>query len=245
MRRLRHRRRQVYSEEGAGGLELSAIGDARITGKLGEGVSCVVYKAEWDGREVALKLYKAGSIERHARLHDQELARFEYERNLAFYEAPGMARYVARPYAYLSTAGISALIQEKLDGRLYYHRYQAGELTEAVFEHVRKIVELSHAAGLYDIDLHSGNMMVVESDDGELMPKLFDFNFIPFYIHPPNPGVAILLKLGLIDRRFRDLRKLKRFHDFTRFRRKIGILLHDLFGNIPGQDYQIIRAPFF
>jgi hypothetical protein len=90
-RRFRHRRRQVYESSSAGGLELTALGDARIVSKLGEGVSCIAYLAEWHGREVALKLYKAGAIERHHRLVGGELARYEYERNLAFYCAPGLA----------------------------------------------------------------------------------------------------------------------------------------------------------
>jgi hypothetical protein len=53
------------------------------------------------------------------------------------------------------------------------------------------------------------------------VPKLFDFNFIPFYVHPPNPVVWLALRLGLIDRTWRDRRKLGRFHDFTRFEKKI------------------------
>jgi hypothetical protein len=224
-RRFRHRRRQVYGASSVGGLELTALGDVRILSKLGEGVSCIVYLAEWRGREVALKLYKAGAIERHHRLVGGELARYEYERNLAFHRAPGLARYVAEPISYLCGPGIAACVQERLIGPLYYqyHRDAGGRSDEALFAHVRQIVALSHAAGLYDVDLHAGNFVVVREQSGELVPKLFDFNFIPFYVHAPNPAVWLGLRLGLIDRRWRDLRKLERFHDFRRLERKIRL----------------------
>lgn len=223
-----HRRRQIYPTSGEGGLELSAIGDARLIRRIGEGVTCIVYLAEWRDRQVIVKLYKAGAIERHARLMDEELVEFEYSRNKAFYQAEGMQRYVAEPLAYVCTGGLSAFVQEKLEGELYYHYYtkREGRVADSLFDHVREIVRLSHAAGLYDVDLHAGNLMVVENAEGEAIPKLFDFNFIPFYLHAPNPWVAMLLKLRLVDRGWRDLRKLERFHDFRRFERKIR-----LFGN--------------
>ena len=224
-RRFRHRRRQVYESSSAGGLALTALGDACILSKLGEGVSCIVYLAAWRGREVALKLYKAGAIERHHRLVGGEPARYEYERNLAFHRAPGLARYVAEPLAYLEGAGIAAFAQERLDGPLYYQHYRdtGGRVDEALFAHVHEIVRLAHAAGLYDVDLHAGNFVVVREPSGELVPKLFDFNFIPFFVHAPNPAVWLGLKLGIIDERWRDLRKLERFHDFRRFEKKIRL----------------------
>ena len=219
---MRHKRRQVYTDSSAGGLELSAVGDVRITGQLGEGVTCVVFRGDWNGREVTLKLYKSSAVEGHSRHHDQELAEFEYRRNLAFYEAPGLARYVARPLGYLATGGVSAMVQEKLDGVLYHDYFQArgGDVPDALRAHVRRILELAHAAGLYDVDLHARNVMVVESEYGEVIPKLFDFNFIPFYVRPRNPLVAMLLKTGLVGERWRDLRKLRSFDDFRRWEGK-------------------------
>lgn len=224
-RRFRHRRRQIYETSSAGGLELTALGDVRILSKLGEGVSCIAYLAEWRGREIALKLYKAGAIERHHRLVGGELACYEYERNLAFHRAPGLARYVAEPLAYLCGPGVAAFVQERLAGPLYYqhHRRAGGVVDPRLVAHVREIVRLAHAAGLYDVDLHAGNFVVVREASGELVPKLFDFNFIPFHVHAPNPAVWLGLKLGLINKRWRDLRKLERFHDFRRFERKIRL----------------------
>ncbi len=216
------RRRQYYEVDARGGLELSAIGDIRVRGRLGEGVSCNVYDAEWRGRPVALKLYKAGAVERHARLTGTELARFEYERNRAFYDAPGLRRYVAEPLAYFTDGCVSAFVQERLDGELYYfyHRKRGGDVPVSLRRAITEIVERAHTAGLYDVDLHAGNVMVVE-EDGVATPKLFDFNFIPFYIHPPNPLVWLGLKLGAIDLAWRDRRKLGAFDDFRRVERKL------------------------
>ena len=82
-------------------------------------------------------------------------------------------------------------------------------------------MRLSHAAGLYDVDLHSLNIMVTHHGAGRPLAKLFDFNLIPFYVHPPNPFVWLLVKTGRIGMRSRDLRKLRRFHDFRRADKKI------------------------
>jgi hypothetical protein len=219
-RTLSRRRRQIYPESGEGGLDLTAIGDVCLTGRLGEGVTCVVWRGEWRGREVTVKLYKAGAVEQHSRRHPQELAEFEYRRNRAFYDAPGLARYVVRPLAYLATGPVSVLVQERLDGVLYHRYYQDhdGEIPESLRNHVRRIVELAHHAGLYDVDLHARNVMIV-TEDGEPIPKLFDFNTIPFHLRPRNPFVALLLKTGLLSPRSRDLRKLRRFDDFRRLDR--------------------------
>ena len=203
---------------------MTAIGDAKILGKLGEGISCVVYDANWQGRNVALKVYKAGAIERHYRLTGIELAEYEFERNKAFWNIPELRRHVAEPIAYRASAGIALFVQERLEGDLYYDYYtkSQGRIDPALPGHLRDVVECAHAAHLYDLDLHAGNTMVVsDPKTGELIPKLFDFNSIPFYEHP-NPGVWVLLKLGLVDRRWRDRRKLAAFHDFRRYRKKIA-----------------------
>lgn len=191
---------------------------------IGEGVSCRVHEARWNGRDVVLKLYKAAAVERHLRLVGVDPAEFEYRRNREFHEAPGLARYTAEPLACMADGTVSALLQEKLDGELYYdHLVACGDRgRDALFEHVERIVELSHRAGLYDLDLHAANLILVAADDGELVPKLFDFNFIPFYVHPPNPLVWLLVKTGLVDRRWRDVRKLRRFHDVRRIERALG-----------------------
>jgi len=207
----------------AGELTLTALGDVRVLGRLGEGGRSSVHAGEWRGRSVALKVYKHFAVERHARKHPVPLARYEYERNLAFHSVPGLAAFVAEPLGYFDAAGISALVQERLDGRLYYFHFLAHDrrVDERLMGHLARLLELAHAAGLYDVDLHAMNVMVVDGPDGEPWPKLFDFNLIPFHVRPPNPLIALLLATGLWDARARDLRKLRRFHDFSRVERKL------------------------
>ena len=216
-------RRRKYPQSSSGGLVFSALGDLEILDPLGEGNLCIVYDARWQGREVALKLYKAASIEHHYLAYGDELVEYEWNRNRKLYDAPGLSRYVAKPLAYLCMPGIQALVQEKLSGPLYYfHSLEnEGRVDEKLFGHVRNIVKCAHDNGIYDIDLHAGNLIVVEAPDGEPIPKLFDFNWIPFYIRPPNPIVGLMLKLGLMDRKSRDLRKLDQFHDFRDVERKL------------------------
>jgi hypothetical protein len=223
MKLRRRSRRQIYPQSSAGGFALTALGDVEILDRLGEGAFCTVYDAMWRGQNVALKIYKAGTIEHHHRAHGDEVVQFEWNRNQEFYDAPGLRPYVAEPLAYLCMPGIQALLQEKLNGPLYYSHCQenGNRVDKKLFGHIRNIVKCAHDAGIYDIDLHAGNLIVVDGPDGEPIPKLFDFNQIPFYICPPNPLVGLIIKLGLIDHKSRDLRKLDKFHDFTGVERKL------------------------
>lgn len=194
-----------------------------IVESLGEGGKSTVYRARWRGREVALKVYKAQAVAHHARKHGQNLAEYEFERNRSFHAAPGLARYVAEPLEFLATPEVSAFVQELLLGELYYFYFtrRNGQVAPDLFAHVRRMVELYHAADLYDVDLHAMNVMVVEEPTGEPVPKLFDFNLVPFHVRPRNPVVAALLATGVLSKRARDLRKLKRFHDFRRIEAKL------------------------
>lgn len=219
---MSRRRRQPYAESSAGEFVFDRLGDIEIIGRLGEGGRSTVYHGLWRGRDVAVKLHKTQAVERHIAKNDLELAEFEYRRNKAFFDAPGLGRYVAEPFAYVASGSLSMMIQEWLDGPLYYFYYKehGGRLGEKLYEHIGNIVKCAHAAGLYDVDLHSMNVVVVE-EDGEPIPKLFDFNLIPFTEHPPNPFVALALKLGLLDPRSRDLRQYRNFHDFRRVEKKL------------------------
>jgi tRNA A-37 threonylcarbamoyl transferase component Bud32 len=216
------RRRKPYAESSAGDFKFDRLGDIEIVERLGQGGRSTVYHGRWKGRDVVVKMHKTQAVERHIAKNDLELAEFEYRRNQAFYNAPGLRRYIAEPLAYVASGSLSVLIQEWLEGPLYYFYYKEneGRHSESLLAHLGKIVEGSHAAGLYDVDLHSMNVIVVE-ENGEPIPKLFDFNLIPFTEHPPNPFVAIGLRLGLIDPRSRDLRKYKNFHDFRRVEKKL------------------------
>jgi len=197
-------------------LQGTDLDGAKITGKFGEGRRSIVYRAEWDGREVALKVYKRTAIATHARKNPRPIAEFEYSRNRQFFDAPGLDRYVAQPFAFAATSEVQAVAQEPIEGDLYYfvHRRDREAIPDSFMGHLQEILRLSHEAGLYDVDLHSMNVFVVREPSGELLPKLFDFNLIPFTLRPQNPFVGWLLAAGLLSKESRDRRRLRRFHDF-------------------------------
>ncbi len=199
------------------------MGAIRLGERLGEGGRSTVIAGDWDGRPVAVKLYKPLALRRHARKHPVPLPQYEYERNLAFFRAPGLARHVAEPLGYFEGAGANAVVQERLDGELYYFRFtrSGGAVEPELFRQVGDIVRLAHEAGLFDVDLHAMNVMVVPGAEGGPVARLFDFNLIPFHVRPPNPWLGLLLRTGLMSPRARDLRKLRRFHDFGRVERKL------------------------
>jgi ubiquinone/menaquinone biosynthesis C-methylase UbiE len=194
--------------------------DVEVTDKLGEGKRSVVYRARWRGREVSVKVYKPAAIARHACKHKVPLAEFEHRRNKAFFEAPGMARFVAEPLGFIVEPGFQMSLQECLDGEVYYFakRDRAPFISPRFIDDLAELVRLSHEARLYDIDLHAMNVMVDRQTGG---PKLFDFNQIPFTERPQNPLVGLALKLGLLGKGSRDLRKLARFDNFDRVERKL------------------------
>jgi len=194
--------------------------DLQITEKVGEGKRSVVYRARWRSRDVGIKVYKPAAIASHARKHKLPLAEFENLRNKAFFEARGLARYVAEPLGFVVQPGFQMSVQELVDGEVYYfaQREHAEFISPRFMEDLAELVKLSHEAQLYDIDLHAMNVMV---DREKGTPKLFDFNQIPFTERPQNPFIGLALKLGLLGRESRDLRKLARFNNFDRVERKL------------------------
>jgi hypothetical protein len=156
----------------------------------------------------------------HARKHKLPLAEFENRRNRAFFEARGLAKYVAEPLGFVVEPGFQMSIQELVDGEVYYfaQRDHAEFISPRFMDDLAHLVSLSHEARLYDIDLHAMNVMV---DRQQGTPKLFDFNQIPFTERPQNPFIGLALRLGLLGRESRDLRKLARFRNFDRVERKL------------------------
>lgn len=191
-------------------------GPLEVGPRIARGLVTTVYRARLDGRDAALKVFRPRSVRRHADRHALDIAEFEYRRNLAFHTAPGISRFVAEPLGFVTLPAVSAVVQELLEGESYHAAtLRRGAPPAGVFEHIERLVERAHAAGLYDLDLHPLNVLVVEDGEEEI-PRLFDFNRIPFYERPRNPIEALGLALGLIDRGARDRRKLRQFHDFDR-----------------------------
>ncbi len=201
-------------------LTFPTLGTVRLLERIARGKVATVYRSTLDGRDVAVKVYRPRYVRRHSERHPVAIGEYEYTRNVAFRESPALARYVAEPIAYVDLPERSGFVQEMLHGETYYDAcLRRGGPIAPVFAHIERIVDLSHARGLFDIDLHAMNVLIVE-EGGEEIPKLFDFNRIPFYLHPRNPLEAAALRLGIIDERTRDRKKLRQFHNFRKLLRR-------------------------
>lgn len=208
--------RPVTLVGGGSGTTAAHRGPLAVGPRLARGLVTTVYRADLDGREAVLKVFAPRSVRRHAERHRLGIAEFEHRRNAAFHSVPGLARYVAEPLGFVERADVCAVVQERIHGESYYalHR-RRGARPPGVFERLERIVETAHAAGLYDLDLHALNVLV-EAQGGEEIPRLFDFNRIPFHERPRNPLESLALRLGLVDRGSRDRRKLRQFHRYRR-----------------------------
>ena len=68
--------------------------------------------------------------------------------------------------------------------------------------------------------MHAFNVIVDESSD-EPIPKLFDFNLIPFHERPGISMSKLLLKLGLTNEANRDKRLLRNFDKIAKREKKL------------------------
>jgi tRNA A-37 threonylcarbamoyl transferase component Bud32 len=179
--------------------------------QIGAGRRCLVFSARWQGADVVVKRYKPEAIRKHARLADLPLAEFEYRRNQACFLVPGLARHVARPFAYHVAPGAQWLVQQRIDGNLCSE--SCADWTPAQWrnlrETLRELVALAHGAGLHDLDLHPGNIMLTPIG-GSAEPVLFDFNLVPFTERHRPTLDGWLYRFGLIDPGFRDRRRLRK-----------------------------------
>lgn len=210
--------RQRVDEAKAG----SQFADLELGDRIGEGRHTHVYAATWRGREVAVRVYKPATIARHARKVGGPIARLEHERNAQLHAVATVARYVAEPLGYVVGAEAQFTVQERLHGPLYfYYRAQSGRaaMPDSFAGHLQRLVAGCHAAGIYDLDLHAMNVVVQREPDGELIPRLFDFNMVPFTVKPRNLG-QLAMRLGLVSPVAGDLRRLARFDRCGRLERK-------------------------
>lgn len=199
------------------------VGEVLVQEKLGEGGRSVVYGGNWQGRPVALKVYKPAAIKNHQKRHPLNIAEFEFQRNKVIYELPGMSEYIAQPLHYWIDSNVSAMIQERLEGPLYFFYYKdhKGKVPPEFKQHLQTIIDLAHDADLYDVDMHAFNV-IVDLSSGKPMPKLFDFNLIPAHERPGLSMSKLLLKLGLTNKATRDKRLLRNFDKVAKREKKLA-----------------------
>mgnify|MGYP001817872115 FL=1 len=185
--------------------------------RLGEGRRSVVYEASWKGQQIALKLYRPEFVSKYRERFGLDIARFEYDRNQAFIEVPGLARYAARPLAALGQDdGFSpAFLQERVEGlALTELGMRERGLPEEVIAAGRRIVRLAESAGLHDLDLFYRNILVRKNRDG-WAPVIHDFNLVPQYLFPPNPFLLLAYRLGIRKKSHRDYRCIRQWREFS------------------------------
>ncbi len=201
--------------------------DLELGQRAGEGRRSEVYEARWQGQDVAVKVYRPAAIARHLRKTGRAIAEFEFERNQALHGISGVSRYIARPFGYVVGDDVQFMVQQRVTGPLYYHYVQRHGVPPGFRRHLERLVSGCHAAGAYDLDLHAMNVMVEPAEDGELIPRLFDFNLIPFTMQARNPFITLGMRLGLLRPESRDRRRLEGFDDFRRVERKhVGRYVH-------------------
>ena len=185
--------------------------EIRIGALVGEGRRSRVFRATYNGALVALKLYREKYVQRYRQRYGNSIARFEHDRNAAFYGVEDLRRYVAKPLLVTGEGdGMSdAFVQEFVDGvALRTLAAETGSVPKETLESVRFIIGAASAAGLHDIDLDPDNLRVRHTRHGWL-PVLFDFNMMPQHIRAPNLFVALLYRTGLRDPSYRDRRWLR------------------------------------
>lgn len=199
-------------------LRATPFADLVVSGVLGEGRRCIVFAAVHRDRQVVLKLYHSLAVAKHAQRTGGSLARYEYERNVALRGVPHLAPHVAEPITFFAFARCEVFVQEHVWGQPIdaFLRTSPATLCAFVLGEVRLILERAHEADLFDLDLHSKNILVRRSAFGVAQPVLFDFNKVPYHLQPPNPLATLLLKLGMLTPASRDdrhLRRLRRLAD--------------------------------
>jgi len=161
------------SDDEIGETEPEVIGPYRLIEKLGSGGMGVVYLAEQNEpvhRQVALKLIKAGMDT------EQVVARFEMERQaLAMMEHPGIARVLD---AGATDDGRPFFVMEVVRGTPITTFCDSAELTIdqrlELFSRVCDALQHAHQKGIIHRDIKPSNVLV-ESRDGEVVPKIIDF----------------------------------------------------------------------
>jgi hypothetical protein len=184
----------------------------------GRGKRSMTFRATWTGNPVALKVYRRPFVEKYRERYGLEIARWEYERNLAFWSVAALRPFSARPYGVLGGAdGHSpALIQEFVEGiALKELAAREGRVPPETLEAGRKIVEAASAAGLFDLDIGTRNILVRNTPAG-WMPVVHDFNLVPQYLHPPNFLVGLAYRSGLRHKSHRDHRAIRNWARLAR-----------------------------
>jgi hypothetical protein len=204
--------RELTREPAHPTLAGTRFADVELDEIVGVGRRCVAYSARRHDQALVLKSYHPQATARHAVRTGGSLARYEYERNAALHRIPGLASSIAAPVAYWSSPREEFFLQQRVAGETLdsFLRNCSARHHERLLSELRTVLDCAHGVGLYDLDLHPGNVLVQRRTDGSGRPLLFDFNKVPYHQQPPNRLCGWLVALGLLGPRSRDRRLWRR-----------------------------------
>jgi hypothetical protein len=193
-------------------LAATQFADVELAEVVGIGRRCVAFSARRHDQALVLKSYHPQAVARHADRVGGSLARYECERNAVLHCIARLTPYIAAPIGYWSAPREEFFLQKRVSGESLdsFLRSCSGYAREHFLSELRTILDCAHGAGLYDLDLHPGNVLVQRRADGSGHPMLFDFNKVPYHQRPPNRLCRWLVAMGLIGPRSRDWRLWRR-----------------------------------
>lgn len=199
--------------------------EIRVGDFLGRGRRSFSYKGEYGDRNVVIKVYRKEFVEKYQRKCSVDIAEFEFERNATLYNVDEIKPYIAAPYrVFPRHSGFThSFVQEYIEGiTLRQLITQSGHLPDEVLKAGYKIVRVAEACGIHDMDIFEENVLAVRSAGGIWIPKLYDFNMLPQHMSPPNPFVALGIRMGLSRKSRRDYRNLRNWRRSGEQQRSVG-----------------------
>lgn len=195
--------------------KLELPNDIEIIYELGSGRRSQVYLAKYLGKDAAVKVYKTEYVQKYQNRYKVNIGEFEFQRNKIAAQVSAISEYIAQPYRLLQPKDgyTLAFVQEYVDGIWLEDVIEKTKgLPQELLEVGYFIVREAAKVGLYDLDIPPGNIRVKQNSQGKWYLKLYDFNLMPQYLHPPNPFMALGFMLGLRSKNHRDYRSLRQWN---------------------------------
>ena len=145
---------------------------------IGRGSRSIIFKAEYRGEKVALKVYRPETVSAYRKKHNVNIAVFEMSQNRKFRKVPELLPFSAKPIMVLGHDGKQSVcfIQELIEGKpLTELANDLGRLPTSVLEAGELIARVGEQAGLTSLDLDYRNVLV-RQQSGRWLPVIHDFN---------------------------------------------------------------------
>lgn len=185
--------------------------DIEILEMIGQGRRSCTYRAQFQGRQVAVKVYRLEYLHRYRWRFRIHLAQFEHDRNRAFWDCPALRPYTVEPLRVLGVTDdySPAFVQSWAEGiQLPNWVKQYGPVPAETLAAGYRIVATAAALGLHDLDISPGNIKLHKLADGWI-PLIYDFNLLPQHLYAPNPLRGLAFRLGLRPPGYRDCAALE------------------------------------